>query len=89
MIQYANNSAQTCSQGSLCLTGTRRTVGTRLWKKDLAHDVRHVRTCVRSDGIKAMSRGFLWGKQVEKFPMQEIVVEFVYSRQQKIKHFSS
>ena len=32
-----------------------------------------------------MSRGFSWGKQVEKFPMQEIVVEFVYSRQQKIK----
>ena len=89
MIQYANNDAQTCPQGSLRLTGTSRTVGTRFWEKDLVHDVRHVCTCLRSDGTKAMSRGFLWGKQVEKFPMQEIVVEFVYSRQQKIKHFSS
>ena len=36
-----------------------------------------------------MSRGFLGGKQIIiELQMQEIIVEFVYSRQQKIKNFS-
>ena len=37
----------------------------------------------RTDGIKAMSRGFPRGKQVN-LSMQEISVKFVYSRQQKM-----
>ena len=35
-----------------------------------------------------MSRGFLGGKQVKKLPVEEIAVEFIYSRQQQMKTFS-
>ena len=51
---------------------------------DLIHDTRYL-WCSRSrtDGIKAMTRGFPRGKQVN-LPMQEISVKFVYSRQQKM-----
>ena len=48
----------------------------------LIHDTRHLSTRLRTDGIEAMSRGFSGGKQ-EKRPMQEIAVEFVYSRPKK------
>ena len=57
---------------------------------DLIHDIRHL--CMRSttDGIKAMSRGFSGGtNKWKKLPMEEIAVEFVYSRPQEIKTFSS
>jgi len=33
---------------------------------DLIHETRHFCTRLRTDGIKAMSRGFLGGKQVIK-----------------------
>ena len=56
---------------------------------DLIHDTRHLCTCLRIDGINAMSRGFSGGKQVKKLPMEEIAVEFVYPRQQEMKTFSS
>ena len=48
---------------------------------DLIHDTRYL-WCSRSrtDGIKAMSRGFPRGKQIN-LSMQEILVKFVYSRQ--------
>jgi len=51
---------------------------------DLIHDTRYL-WCSRSstDGMKAMSRGFPRGKQVN-LSMQEISVKFVYSRQQKM-----
>ena len=32
---------------------------------DLIHDTRHLCTCLRIDGINAMSRGFSGGKQVK------------------------
>ena len=38
----------------------------RLRTMDLIHDTRHLRTGVGSDGIKAMSRGFLGDKQLTK-----------------------
>ena len=34
---------------------------------DLIHDIRHLRTRLRSDGIKAMSCGISGGKQKIKF----------------------
>ena len=34
---------------------------------DLIHDTRHLCTRLRTDGIKAMSRGFSGGKQVINF----------------------
>ena len=34
---------------------------------DLIHDTRHLRTCVRIDWIKAMSRGISGGKLEIKF----------------------
>ena len=36
-----------------------------------------------------MSRGFSRAKKSKNFPMQEIAIKFVYSRQQKMKDFSS
>ena len=56
---------------------------------DLIHDNRHLCTRSRTDGIKAchvVSQGANKGK---KLPMEEIAVEFVYSRQQEMKTFSS
>ena len=42
------------------------------------------------DGIKAMPHGFSGNKQVVKLEkIQEIVVEFVYFRQQNMENFSS
>ena len=43
---------------------------------DLIHDARHLCMRLRTDGIKAMSRGFSGGKQVINFPIPEIAVEF-------------
>ena len=37
------------------------------WGMDVIHDTRHLCTRFRIDGIKAMSRGILGGKQVVKF----------------------
>ena len=56
---------------------------------DPIHDNRHICTRSRTDGIKAMSLGFSGGKQVKKLPLEEIAVEFVYSRQEEMKTFSS
>ena len=56
---------------------------------DLIHDTRHLCMHSRTDGTKARSRGFSGGKQVKKLPVEEIVVEFVDSRQQETKTFSS
>ena len=36
-----------------------------------------------------MTRGFSGGKQVKKLLLEEIVVEFVYFRQQEMKTFPS
>lgn len=33
---------------------------------DLTHDTRHIYTSARTDGIKAMLRGFAGGKQMSK-----------------------
>ena len=38
---------------------------------DLIHDTRHLCKRLRVDGIKAMSRGFSFGKQVRKFANTE------------------
>ena len=46
---------------------------------DLIHDARHLCARLRTDGMKAMSRGFSGGKQVKNFAIQEITVEFFYS----------
>ena len=46
---------------------------------DLIHDVRHLCTRSRINGIKAMSRGISGGKQVINLPIRVIVVEFLYS----------
>ena len=55
---------------------------------DLIHDTRHLCTRSRTDGIKAMSRGFSGSKQEKKkLPTEEIAVDFVYSRQQEMKSF--
>ena len=43
---------------------------------DLIHDARYLCTRLRTDRIKAMSRGFSGGKQVINFPIPEIAVEF-------------
>ena len=43
---------------------------------------------LRADGIKAMSRGFSGGNKQSNLPIQEIAVEFVYCRQQKIKNYN-
>ena len=56
---------------------------------DLIHDTCHLCTHLRTDGIKVISCGFSGGKQVKKLPMQEIVVEFVYPRQQAMTTLSS
>ena len=56
---------------------------------DPIYDNRHLCTRSRTDGIKAMSLGFSGGKQVKKLPLEEIAVEFVYSRQEEMKTFSS
>ena len=56
----------------------------------LVHDTRHLSTSLRTDGIKTMSRGFSGSKQVKKkLRLEEIAVEFVYTRQQEMKTFSS
>ena len=52
---------------------------------DLLHDTRHLCTRLRTDGIKAVSRGFSGGN----LPKQEIAVEFDYSKQQNMKNFLS
>ena len=39
---------------------------------------RHLSTRLRTDGIKSMSRGFSWGKQVIKSVNARITVDFVY-----------
>ena len=45
---------------------------------DLIQDTCHLCTRLRTDGIKAISRGFSGGrKQVKKMPMEETAVEFV------------
>ena len=45
-------------------------------------------TRLRTEGIKAMSRGFSGGQQVLKFAnIQEIAIGFVHCRQQKIITF--
>ena len=46
---------------------------------DFIHDIRHLCTCSRIDGIRAKSRGISGGKQVINLPIQVIAVEFVYS----------
>ena len=43
-------------------------VSSRWWPIDLIHNARHLCTRLRSDGIKAMSRGFSRGKQVINVP---------------------
>ena len=52
---------------------------------DLLHDTRHLCTRLRTDGTKAVSRGFSRGN----LPKQEIAVEFDYSKQQNMKNFLS
>ena len=44
---------------------------------DLIQDTCHLCTRLRTDGINAISRGFSWGKQVKKMPIEETAVEFV------------
>ena len=58
---------------------------------DLIHDAHNLCTRLRTDRIKAMSRGFAGGRHVINFSkkiFQEIAVEFVYSLQQKMNNFS-
>ena len=56
---------------------------------DLIHDTRHLCTRLRTDGIKAMSRGFSGGKQVKKSANTSNRGRVVYSRQNKMKNFFS
>ena len=52
-----------------------RTLGTRLHSRriDLIHDIRHLYTRLKTDALKAMSRGFSGCSQAEKnLPIQEI-----------------
>ena len=44
---------------------------------------------LRTDEIKAISRGFSGANKLKKLPMQEIKVEFVYPGQQAMTTLSS
>ena len=46
---------------------------------DLIHDTRHLCTCFRIIGIKAMSHGISGDRQVIKFAITKNCVEFLYS----------
>ena len=62
---------------SICLNrGRMESLGNDDVSIDLIHDARHLCMRLRTDGIKAMSRGFSGGKQVTNFPIPEIAVEF-------------
>ena len=57
---------------------------------DYIYDSRHLCARLRTDGIKAMSRGLSRGKQVKNIVSgRNRRVEFVYSRQQEMKTFLS
>lgn len=56
---------------------------------DIIHDTCHLCMHLRTDEIKAISRGFSQANKLKKLPMQEIKVEFVYPRQQAMTTLSS
>ena len=85
----------------LCLHFSRRTCGGPVFRDkkgtgaemhpaiDLIHDTHHLCTRSRTDGIKAMSRGFSGGRQEKNIAKGRNRSGIYCSRQQETKTFSS
>ena len=56
---------------------------------DLIHDTGNLCTHLKADGIRASDVVSQSANKGKKLPLQEIEVEFVYHRQEKMKNFSS
>ena len=79
---WPDNILQLLHRGGFLHSFNSKEIRSPYWKKSvftahLIHDTWHLCMRVRTNGIKAMSRGFSVDKQLIKMPIQEIAVEFV------------